>query len=141
MQNIIFYSIFICFLLGLLAYVFYDAKYASLSASPIHVNAVETQNDVFFQEIKDEVSSEIAAESAKALESKLASEAAKTAIYNINTATKEQLISLATIGEVTAGKIIDYIAQNGKLNSIDELLTQKLVTARQFEAIKSRICI
>lgn len=40
---------------------------------------------------------------------------------NINTATKEQLMTISGIGETTAQKIIDYREKNGMFKSIEDL--------------------
>ena len=43
------------------------------------------------------------------------------AAVNINTATKEELVSLKGIGEKRAQDIIDYRTKNGNFKSVDEL--------------------
>lgn len=43
-------------------------------------------------------------------------------LININTATKEELMSIKGIGEVTATKILVFLSNNGKINTLDELL-------------------
>ena len=43
------------------------------------------------------------------------------AVVNINTATKEELVSLKGIGEKRAQEIIDYRKKNGDFKSVDDL--------------------
>jgi len=46
---------------------------------------------------------------------------AALAAVNINTATKEELVSLKGVGEKRAQEIIDYRKKNGNFKSVDEL--------------------
>ncbi|MBU3196029.1 helix-hairpin-helix domain-containing protein [Clostridium algidicarnis] len=45
----------------------------------------------------------------------------KDEIININTATKEELMKLPGVGEVTAGKIIDYRESSGGFSSVEDM--------------------
>ena len=58
---------------------------------------------------------------------------------NINTADKEQLITLPGIGESKAEKIIEYREKNGNFKSIDELMEIQGIKEGVFEKIKDRI--
>lgn len=58
---------------------------------------------------------------------------------NINTATKEQLIALPGIGEVTAQRIIDYRNEYGRFATIDEIKNVKGIGEVKFEKIKDLI--
>jgi len=46
----------------------------------------------------------------------------ESALININTADKEELMSISGIGEVKATSIIAYREKNGKFNAIEELM-------------------
>lgn len=63
----------------------------------------------------------------------------KTSIININTATKEELMSLTGIGESTANKIISYREENGKFNKIEDIKNVPGIGDAKFEAIKDDI--
>ena len=54
---------------------------------------------------------------------------------NINTATKEQLMTLPGIGEKIAENIISYREANGPFTSIAELLNVDLIGEKRLEAI------
>lgn len=60
---------------------------------------------------------------------------------NINKATKSDLVKLPGIGEVLAGNIIKYREENGKFDSIDELLKVKGIGKKKLEKIKQYIYI
>ena len=56
---------------------------------------------------------------------------------NINTATAEELCRVNGIGEVTAGKIIEYRERNGGFVSTDELLNIDGIGEKTLEKIQS----
>jgi len=58
---------------------------------------------------------------------------------NLNTATISQLDTLTGIGPATAQKIIDYRAQKGGFNSLDELKSVKGIGEAKFNKIKDSI--
>lgn len=60
---------------------------------------------------------------------------------NINTATSEELQSLSGIGIVTAGKIIDYRAKNGKFTKPEDIKSISGIGERTYENIKNDICV
>jgi len=57
----------------------------------------------------------------------------------LNTATKEELISLTGIGEVKAEAILRYRMQIGKFSSVDQLLDVKGIGPKTLEKNRSRI--
>lgn len=57
---------------------------------------------------------------------------------NINTATKEELMTLKGIGESTANKIIEYRKDN-KFTKIEDLKNVKGIGDKKFESIKKDI--
>ena len=60
---------------------------------------------------------------------------------DINTATKEQLMALPGIGEVTAERIILRREDVGPFSSIEELRTVKGISKRKFEKLRPLIAV
>lgn len=58
---------------------------------------------------------------------------------NINTATKEELMTLSGIGEAKAQAIIDYRITNGNFSSIEDLLNVNGISETLFNTIKEFI--
>lgn len=58
---------------------------------------------------------------------------------NINAATKAQLMRLPGIGEVTAQRIIDYRTQNGRFNSIVDIVKVSGIGDKKYQDIKDFI--
>ena len=60
---------------------------------------------------------------------------------NINTATKQQLLYLPGIGEVTADRILKYRAEAGKFSNVDELSAVKGMSKKKIENLRPLITI
>lgn len=60
---------------------------------------------------------------------------------NINTATKEKLVTLPGIGESMADKIISYRNQNGKFENIEDIKKVNGIGESKFNNIKDRITV
>ena len=60
---------------------------------------------------------------------------------NINTATKEELMSLDGVGEATAEKIIAYRQEHGSFSSIEEIKEVSGIGDKKYEAIKESITV
>jgi len=58
---------------------------------------------------------------------------------DINTATKEQLLDLPGIGEVTANRILTYRAETGKFSNVDELRAIKGMSKKKIENLRPLI--
>lgn len=64
-----------------------------------------------------------------------------TGIVNINTAIKEQLMTLDGIGEVKAMAIIDYRRENGNFRTVDELMEVEGIGEKTLEKIRNSITV
>jgi competence protein ComEA len=58
---------------------------------------------------------------------------------NINTATKEQLLDLPGVGEVTADRILAYRAETGKFSNVGELRAIKGMSKKKIENLRPLI--
>lgn len=58
---------------------------------------------------------------------------------NINTASKEELMNLPGIGEVTAQKIIDYRDKNGTFSSVEDLKKVDRIGDKTLDKFKDKI--
>lgn len=89
------------------------------------------EEKIYVPEIGEENSTDIFMISSKEIE---------TGKININTCTKEALISLPGIGDVTANKIIEYRANN-KFNTIEDIKNVSGIGDKKFESIKELIIV
>lgn len=62
-------------------------------------------------------------------------------IININKASKEELIKIPGIGDITAQKIIEKRKKNGDFKNIEEIKSVEGIGEAKFEKIKNNICI
>ena len=60
---------------------------------------------------------------------------------NLNTATAEELIAVPGIGEVTAGRILEYRAQIGRFESVDELLEVKGIGEKKLASMREYLSV
>ena len=60
---------------------------------------------------------------------------------NINTASKEELMTLSGIGEVIAQRIIEYRDEHGKFSSIEEIKNVTGIGEVRFSNIKDQITV
>lgn len=63
------------------------------------------------------------------------------ALININTASKESLMTLPGIGESKAESIISYREKNGGFSSIEDIMNISGIKTAAFEKIKDYICV
>ena len=57
-------------------------------------------------------------------------------LVNINTADREELMTINGIGEATADKIIAYREENGEFESVDELIEIKGIGEKKLEQFR-----
>lgn len=64
-------------------------------------------------------------------------------IININTASEETIANanLSGIGDGLAKRIVEYRNNNGRYNSIEEIVNVKGISEKTFEKIKDNICV
>jgi len=60
---------------------------------------------------------------------------------NINTASRAELTDLPGIGNVLAGRIVDYRASNGQFSRIEDIRKVSGIGEKRFEAIRDRITV
>jgi len=60
---------------------------------------------------------------------------------NINTADASQLMSLPGIGEVLAGRIIEYREKNGAFRNIYEIMDVRGIGEKTFQKLENLICV
>lgn len=87
------------------------------------------------------VSASASRQTSTAVASTSSAPSAAVGAVNINTASKEQLMTLKGIGEVKAQAILDYRAQNGPFRSAEELLNVKGIGEKTLENIRAQITI
>lgn len=68
-------------------------------------------------------------------------DSASTKILDINKASKEQLVSLPGVGEVTAERILLYREGIGNFKSIDDLKNVNGITKKKFEQLKPFVTV
>ncbi|MPN10231.1 hypothetical protein SDC9_157526 [bioreactor metagenome] len=62
-------------------------------------------------------------------------------LVNINTATKEDLMTLNGIGEITADKIIEYRTENGDFADTAELMNVYGIGEKTYEKFKDKVTV
>jgi competence protein ComEA len=60
---------------------------------------------------------------------------------NINTATRGELMDLTGVGDVIAGRIIDYRDRHGGFSRIEDIMNVSGIGEKRFEAIKDNITV
>ena len=62
-------------------------------------------------------------------------------LVNINTATAEELETVTGIGPVLAQAILDYRAEHGDFQTLDELLEVRGIGSAKLDAMRDEICL
>lgn len=60
---------------------------------------------------------------------------------NINSASEAGLVKLTGIGEALAQRIIKYREENGRYETIEEIMNVSGISEKKFESIKDYICV
>lgn len=74
-------------------------------------------------------------------ESDASSQAEQAHKININTADREELMTLSGIGEAKADAVIAYREEHGSFQNIDEIMNVSGIGENLFEKIKEKICV
>lgn len=107
------------------------AAFAVIAAAGFFVERYE--KDMFIEEIvaEDDAVSYIAPEDT----------GGENGLININTADEEELAVLYGIGNSLAARIIEFRSENGRFETIEEVMKIPGISENKFEAIKDYICV
>lgn len=64
-----------------------------------------------------------------------------SAVVNINTATKDELVALPGIGPAKAQAILDYRKLNGPFKSVDDLKNVKGIGAKRLDKLRAELTV
>ncbi len=114
---------------------------ALTSALGIYLQSAERTDYILEKPSNAEITYQSAAPTETTSQEAASSVAPVSGKININTASKEELITLDGIGEKKAGWIIEYRELHGSFQTIQDIMKVSGIGKKTFESLKDYICV
>jgi len=141
-ERLVIQFLVVFFLIGTVIH-FYKVKTGKSDETMIKRQTSETRQ---FREMSEHIDSLYAASGSKEVSKSHKKSTSKKAVVinrpvKVNTASKEELMSLPKIGSVIADSIINYRRRNGKFSTMGDLLKVKGISQKTLDRIKGEVAI
>ena len=111
------------------------------SALGIYLQSAERTDYILEKPSNAEITYQSAAPTETTSQEAASSVAPVSGKININTASKEELMTLDGIGEKKAGWIIEYRELHGSFQTIQDIMKVSGIGKKTFESLKDYICV